>query len=173
MYIELTKDDIQAALIDSDLLVDYEKMTGVKEADLPFLIHLHAENLACVLSELAKEYQAIADDYLKECLNTPNDRFRIETEIRRKVNIAKLIELRPDLYESYRILEPSFVARRFTPWDLIEMFKKAGVTEEEIRSKPGNVKVRIDDIKDRVSEDEAEQILLPDKYHYTVCEVEE
>lgn len=172
MFAELTKYDILNCLIEGNLLPDFEKNTAIKEKDICYLTHLHADNLARVFSELAKEYQGIADDYLQECLVTPNDSFRIDCRVTRKVNIAKLIELRPDLYESYRILQPAFIARCLSPWDLIGLIKEAGITEEEIRADAKNVKVNVNPVEKLLNADEAEQILVPEKYIYTVFEVE-
>jgi hypothetical protein len=173
MITELTRQDVLDCLVENNLLMVEKDLDAVSESDRCYLVHLHAENLARVFAELAKQFAGIADDYLKECLKTPNERFRIEQTVRRSVDIPKLMELRPDLYESYRIVEPAWLARRFTPWDLISLMKKGGVTEDELRSEPKACRVRVEDIRDRISEAEKQEIFKVDKISYTVSEATE
>lgn len=173
MHTELTKDDIQDSLIDSGILLNAEELNKADKSDLCYLIYMHAENLSRVLGELAADYAKIAANYLEDCLKTPNEKYRIETVVRRKVNIQKLIELRPDLYKSFRTLSPEFVARCFSPYELIELFKSAGITEEEIQRSPKNVRVAVNAVEKRLSAEEVREIILPFQHSYSIFEVEE
>ena len=159
MYILQTIKSIKECLVKQGNIVDYAKKEGVSAEDVPFLEYMQANDLAKIFAALAAEYTKYVRQNLNYCMTHENPNFTVKDVSNRVVDIAKLKELRPDVYQECRKLPDKFYNKRFTPVKMMEIMLEYGVTIDEIKA---NETVTITDTKTKLSEDEQSIIFVKD-----------
>lgn len=168
MYIEPTLEDLAYCLEQGGIYTNYFAEPSVKDDDAYYYIWMQAHNLRAVLKKYDANLKTAEENALAWCLENPNPNFLISKKANDAVDLAKLEELKPDIYYEYRYLPNDFFNHEFTPRQMIEIMKNAGVTEARIREK---VKVNVTDIKTIIEKELKPQIFVPGAYKYMITEM--
>ncbi|HJJ28631.1 MAG TPA: hypothetical protein O0X70_04495 [Methanocorpusculum sp.] len=170
MYIQQTADDIKKCLLEAGNLVDFAQEAGVSRDNVLFYEYMQACDMAKVYRELAAECDAFMRRYCRYLLAHPNENFHVADKSSKMVDLAKLRELRPDVYNRYKKLPDNFFNRRFTPDAMIQIMLANNVGADEIE---GRVTVTVTDIQKCLSDEEKDVIFVtdPGKLKLVISEV--